>query len=45
VELYRRFQPRVATDLLVYTPVEMTWMSQTPLVRLALQEGRVLYEA
>jgi Nucleotidyltransferase domain. len=45
VELYRRLQPRVATDLLVYTPVEMPWMSQTPLVRLALQEGRVLYEA
>lgn len=45
VELYRRLQPRVAVDLLVYTPVEMEWMAHTPLVRLALQKGQVLYEA
>jgi predicted nucleotidyltransferase len=45
VELYRRLQPRVATDLLVYTPAEMERMAHTPLVRRALQEGRVLYEA
>lgn len=45
VELYRRLQPCVATDLLVYTPAEMETMAQTPLVRRALQEGRVLYEA
>ena len=45
VELYRRLQPRVATDLLVYTPAEMERMTHTPLVRRALQEGRVLYEA
>jgi predicted nucleotidyltransferase len=45
VELYRRLQPRVATDLLVYTPSEMNQMAHTPLVRRALQEGRVLYEA
>lgn len=45
VELYRRLQPQVATDLLVYTPAEMQRMAHTPLVRQALQEGRVLYEA
>lgn len=45
VELYRRLQPRVATDLLVYTPAEMQRMAHTPLVRQALQEGKVLYEA
>ncbi|MDW8234321.1 MAG: nucleotidyltransferase domain-containing protein [Roseiflexaceae bacterium] len=45
VELYRRLQPRIATDLLVYTPAEMERMAHTPLVRRALQEGRVLYEA
>ncbi len=45
VELYRRLQPRVAVDLLVYTPAEMERMAHTPLVRRALQEGQVLYEA
>jgi predicted nucleotidyltransferase len=45
VELYRRLQPRVATDLLVYTPNEMERMVDTPLVRRALEQGRVLYEA
>jgi len=45
VELYRRLQPRVATDLLVYTSSEMEQMIHTPLVRRALEEGRVLYEA
>jgi predicted nucleotidyltransferase len=45
VELYRRLQPRVATDFLVYTPKEMEQMKNTPLVRRALDEGRVLYEA
>ena len=44
-ELYRRLRPRVAADLLVYTPAEMEHMAYTPLVRRALQEGRVLYEA
>ena len=44
-ELYRRLRPRVAADLLVYTPAEMEHMASTPLVRRALQEGRVLYEA
>lgn len=45
VELYRRLQPRVATDLLVYTPSEMERMVDTPLVKRALEQGRVLYEA
>jgi predicted nucleotidyltransferase len=45
VELYRHLQPEVAVDLLVYTPHEMIRMAQTPLVRRALAEGRVLYEA
>jgi predicted nucleotidyltransferase len=45
VELYRRLQPRVATDLLVYTSKEMERMIHTPLVKRALEEGKVLYEA
>ena len=45
VELYRRLQPCVSTDLLVYTPSEMEHMIHTPLVRRALEEGRILYEA
>jgi predicted nucleotidyltransferase len=44
-EIYRRLCPRVAADLLVYTPDEMRRMAQTPFVRRALQEGKVLYEA
>jgi len=45
VELYRRLKPCVAADLLVYTPAEMERMAHTPLVRRALAEGKVLYEA
>ena len=45
VELYRRLQPRVAVDLLVYTPEEMEIMAPRPLIRRVLKEGRVLYEA
>ena len=45
VELYRCLQPRVSADLLVYTPDELERMAHTPLVRRALEEGRVLYEA
>lgn len=44
-ELYRRLQPRVSADLLAYTPEEMKRMAHKPLVRRALAEGRVLYEA
>jgi len=43
--LYRRLQPRVSADLLVYTPDEMERMTYNALVRHALAEGRVLYEA
>ncbi len=45
VELYRRLQPRVSADILAYTPEEMERMKGNPLVRRALQEGKVLYEA
>jgi predicted nucleotidyltransferase len=45
VDLYRRLQPRVAADLLVYTPDEMESMVHTPLVRRIMEEGKVLYEA
>jgi len=44
-EVYRRLQPRVAADLFVYTPDELTRMAHTPLVRRVLAEGRVLYAA
>lgn len=43
---YRRLRPRMALDLLIYTPEEidemMTWSC---FVRRALKEGKVLYEA
>ncbi len=45
VELYRCLQPRVAVDLLVYTPSEMEHMIHKPWMRQALEEGKVLYEA
>jgi predicted nucleotidyltransferase len=45
VELYRRLQPRVPADLLVYTPKEMERMIDFPLVKRALKQGKVLYEA
>lgn len=44
-ELYRRLQPRVAVDMLVYTPAEMVWMADRPFVRHALAKGEVLYDA
>ena len=44
VELYRRLQPRVPTDLLVYTPNEMEGMIDTPFIKRALEQGKVLYE-
>ncbi|MGQ9779767.1 MAG: nucleotidyltransferase domain-containing protein [Bacillota bacterium] len=43
--LYRRLAPRVAVDILAYTPEEWRKMQETPFVRRALKEGRVLYEA
>lgn len=44
-ELYRRLKPRVAVDLLVYTPAEFANMADRPFVKQALHEGKVLYEA
>ncbi|MBN1102208.1 MAG: nucleotidyltransferase domain-containing protein [Deltaproteobacteria bacterium] len=44
-EVYRYLQPVVAADILVYTPAEMELMRDTPLVRQALENGRVMYEA
>ncbi len=43
--VYRLLRPRVAADILVYTPEEMETMRHRPLVRQALDEGKVLYEA
>lgn len=45
VELYRRLKPKVAMDLLVYTPDEMKRMIHRPFIRRALEQGRVLHEA
>lgn len=45
VEMYRRLQPRIPADLLIYTPEEMKKMGSNFLVKRALSEGRVLYEA
>jgi len=36
---------REAMDVLVYTPQEFEEMKQRPFVKMALQEGRILYEA
>ncbi|MFA6107804.1 MAG: nucleotidyltransferase domain-containing protein [Candidatus Latescibacterota bacterium] len=44
-EVYRRLQPTVAADLLVYTPAEMTRLQGQPFLRRALAEGQVLYAA
>ncbi len=44
-EMYRRLQPRVAADLLIYTPDEMARVARTPFVQRLLNEGKVLYEA
>jgi uncharacterized protein len=44
-EIYRLLKPRVAADILVYTPEEMETMRDRPMVRQALREGKVLYEA
>jgi predicted nucleotidyltransferase len=45
VEAYRLLRPRLAADLLVYTPEELQHMRETPLIRRVLEEGKVLYEA
>jgi predicted nucleotidyltransferase len=45
-EVYRRLNPRVATDILVYTPDEFAQLLvKSPFVRWVVNEGRVLYAA
>jgi predicted nucleotidyltransferase len=43
-ELYRQVVPKVAVDFLVYTPAEWQEMKDSPFIRHALAEGKVLYE-
>jgi predicted nucleotidyltransferase len=44
-ELGARIDPRLSTDLFVYTPAEMGDLgTKSPFVRTALAEGRVLYQ-
>lgn len=44
-ELYRRACPRVATDLLVYTPAELEAARATSsFLRSVLRDGEVVYE-
>jgi len=42
--VYRQLVPRVAADIMVYTPSEFEDMRDNPFVRQALNEGVVLYE-
>lgn len=42
--VYRQLAPRVAADILVYTPAEWEQMQARPFIKKALAEGRVLYE-
>lgn len=44
VELYRRLRPRMAVDLLIYTPAEIQQAAPGSLAQRALAEGKVLYE-
>lgn len=44
--VYDELVPRVATDVLVYTPEEFEELRQTrPFIMEAIEEGKVLYEA
>ncbi|MFZ5924938.1 MAG: nucleotidyltransferase domain-containing protein [Bacillota bacterium] len=44
-DVYSAVQPRVATDILVYTPEEIERLKESSsFVRQVLREGRVLYE-
>ncbi len=44
-DIYSAVRPRVAADILVYTPEEIERLKETSgFVRQALREGRVLYE-
>jgi predicted nucleotidyltransferase len=45
-EIYTALQPKVALDVLVYTPEEFVRMERTsPFIRSILKKGRVLYDA
>lgn len=44
-KIYQLLKPRVAADILVYTPEEFTRLSYSnPIIRIALKEGQVIYE-
>lgn len=40
--VYRELAPRVATDILVYTPEEWTKIKDRPFIKQALAEGKVI---
>ncbi len=40
---YRRLAPRVAADILFYTPGEWEKVQETPFIKEGIREGRVLY--
>ncbi|ADL07453.1 nucleotidyltransferase domain-containing protein [Thermosediminibacter oceani] len=42
--IYRKVAPRVAADILVYTPEEWQTVKKKPFFKKAAAEGRVLYE-
>ncbi|MCF6096542.1 nucleotidyltransferase domain-containing protein [Thermovorax subterraneus] len=42
--IYRKIAPRVAADILVYTPEEWETVKEKPFFKKAVAEGRVLYE-
>lgn len=42
--LYAQLTPRVAVDILAYTPAERERIQGRPFVKEALREGRILYE-
>ncbi len=42
--VYGKLMPRVAADILVYTPGEWQEVKERPFIKKALEEGRVLYE-
>ncbi|MEN3202654.1 MAG: nucleotidyltransferase domain-containing protein [Atribacterota bacterium] len=42
-EVYQIVQPRVAVDILVYTPEEFVIWQESPFGKRVMQEGKVLY--
>ncbi|TYP57671.1 nucleotidyltransferase domain-containing protein [Thermosediminibacter litoriperuensis] len=42
--IYRKIVPKVAADILVYTPEEWQTVKEKPFFKRAAAEGRVLYE-